>query len=573
MKIISDNEVIRYILQQQNRYVCYLGAGASAEAEVKTAQQICDDIRQQLLRNELPVNSTQKQIGQWENSRLDWDDPSRRYSTSIHAYGNPAMRVKFFRDLLKGKSPAFCHHALALLMARRHLKNVCLTTNFDKLLESAFMRQAGEECQPIRTEEELKYWETDQERCYAVKLHGDYDTNNIMNTDAEVVLINDKMKEKVKGLLKSAGMLVLGTAGYEKSVYTLFDFLTSENAENEEVLSFGLFWGVYMGKQKPKNLTAKQLEKKVEERVREGVIGPDIAEMMERASQRNERFCFFPIWGTGAFMFDLIRATENKLLIGTAELYLDHVMRLRTVFTRAGLSDAAVDKHIASLREQQQKISPKTSARAPAPELVFKAHSKDKKRAVELSVIYGDITSRSQMSAPELQHLRRAVISPEDTCISAGGGVAYLLLEKAGPYTILNELAKFSPIEHDTVSVTSGGNLPVHYIFHAAAIEIDMDANYAVSKEDVARTMTAALEKAKALDVGVLWVPLMGAGVGSLGSKKSFEGIIESIVASMSKAHKMKIMIVIYRERELPRNEISRILQKKLSKLFSIQAV
>jgi O-acetyl-ADP-ribose deacetylase (regulator of RNase III) len=381
------------------------------------------------------------------------------------------------------------------------------------------------------------------------------------------------MKEKVKGLLKSAGMFVLGTAGYERSINTLFDALALENAANEEVLSFGLFWGVYMAEQKPRNLTAKQLEEKVEERIGKGVIGPHIVQMMGRAGQRNERFCFFPIWGTGAFMFDLIKATENKLLIGTAELYLDHVMRLRTVFTRAGLSDAAVDKHIASLEEQRGKISPKDAARAPAPELVFTAHSKDKKIDVELSVIYGDITSRSQMSAPELQHLQRAVVSPEDTCISAGGGVAYLLLEKAGPYTILNELSKFSPIEHDTVCVTSGGNLPVHYIFHAAAIEIEKDANYAVSKQDVAKTMTAVLEKAKALDVGVLWVPLMGAGVGSLGPKKSFEGIVESLIAWMSEAHSVKIRLVIYRERELPRNEISRIMQNKLSRLFSIEAV
>ena len=111
---------------------------------------------------------------------------------------------------------------------------------------------------------------------------------------------------------------------------------------------------------------------------------------------------------------------------------------------------------------------------------------------------------------------RRAVVSPEDTAISAGGGVAYALLQKAGQFNILNELAKLAPVDHGDVAVTSGGELPVHYIFHAAAMMIRRDATYLIAKADVFRTMSRVLELADALDVKVLWVPLLGAGVGSV---------------------------------------------------------
>jgi O-acetyl-ADP-ribose deacetylase (regulator of RNase III) len=74
------------------------------------------------------------------------------------------------------------------------------------------------------------------------------------------------------------------------------------------------------------------------------------------------------------------------------------------------------------------------------------------------------------------------------------------------------------------------------------------------------------LEKAKALNVGVLWVPLMGAGVASLGPKQSFEGILEAIADWQGKTHQIIIMIVIYKEGELPRHVVAKSLKSKQPK-------
>ena len=51
LNVVSDSEVIRHILQAKGQFVMYLGAGVSAEAGVKTATQICEDIRTQIIRS------------------------------------------------------------------------------------------------------------------------------------------------------------------------------------------------------------------------------------------------------------------------------------------------------------------------------------------------------------------------------------------------------------------------------------------------------------------------------------------------------------------------------------------
>ena len=102
---------------------------------------------------------------------------------------------------------------------------------------------------------------------------------------------------------------------------------------------------------------------------------------------------------------------------------------------------------------------------------------------------------------------------------TCGSRAAYLLLRKAGERFVLNELTKLRPIEQCQVAVTSGGRLPVHYVFHTAALKIyenetDKKVEYAVSKSTVCESMRSVLEKAAGLEVDALYVPLMGAGTG-----------------------------------------------------------
>jgi O-acetyl-ADP-ribose deacetylase (regulator of RNase III)/NAD-dependent SIR2 family protein deacetylase len=562
----SDKEVIRHVVQNPGVYVCYLGAGASAEAGVMTAGSICEAIRAELLA---AVPSNDKERQREIDEVLEWNDESRTYLACIeNAYPNKATRVAYFRKELLGVRPSFCHHAVALLMTNGYFRQTCLTTNFDKLLEAAFVQQGKSECQPIRTDAELEFLEDQRERYFVLKLHGDCDTANILNTADETTLISDDKLDVVGGLLRKAGMLVVGTAGNEKSVQTMFNRL-SERPTSEHVLSYGLLWGVYMGPAKPPGITDSSAAEQLHERLSREV-GRDIRDMIKRGSKRNELFSFFPVWGAGNFLLDLVRATGDKEMNGIGERFLDHEMRLRHVFTAAGLSPPAIERHITSLKKGRPKASVRGLAFSWSENTVCTVEGKHS--PFRLRIVYGDITSRSFLGDPEFRSVRRAVVSPEDTCISAGGGVALGLLEKAGGEYILNELAKLAPIEHGDAAVTSGGNLPVHYILHAAALKIGADAHYSVSREDVSRTMKAVLELATVLEVGALWVPLMGTGVASLGQSQSLRGILEAIAqAKASRRRDMTVIVVIYKENEFHRNEVLRCVRSALRSSFRLR--
>ena len=577
IKVVSDLDACFSILQEKDRFICYLGAGASAEAGVKMAMAICHDIRTELEQFDPNFENDPEAVRKRIEAKLKWQDRSRRYSTCMHVGRNTRdSRVEYFRKLLSHARPSFCHHAVALLMARQYFKSTCLSTNFDKLLEMAFIQQGRMECQPIRNDSEIEYWWPVAGRAYVLKLHGDYDTDNVQNTSEETITISKKMSEKVRTLSQKSGMVVLGTAGNEESIRRLFDSLTDDSSRQEKVLSRGLLWGVYVRDSKPSEpLSQRELEDLIMGQIESGEIGEGIAEMMERTSRRDEPFCFFPIWGSGNFMNTLISATRDKELTGTAELFLDREMRLRTVFKRARLTEAAISKHIDALRKQERKLKANLekegrSAKEPRPIFIAKHVT----RGLQIRSTYGDITSRSMMSSADFQSLRRAVVSADDTCLSAGGGVARGLIRKAGHHTILNELQKFSPpINHCTVAVTSGGNLPLNYIFHAASMEIDQDGAYGVTEENVRNTMKDVLDKAAALDVRALWTPLLGAGVGPLTARQSLVAILDAILTWENPEHEMTINVVLWDESHLLPNNVLECINEKASGNWEVESL
>ncbi len=557
MRIITDDEAIRFVRQSPDTFVCYVGAGASAEAGVKSAWEICEEIRETLVPDSLAEQEKQLRL-----QDLQWHDDSYRYATCVKKYGNPAARVEYFRRLLHGVQPSFCHHAIAILVANGAFKRTIVTTNFDKLVESAFFQQGLIECQPIRSRREIEYWTTDNSRAYILKLHGDYDTYNIANTIEEIVAIDRPIQERSADMLESAGMLVLGSAGNEKSVHTFFDELAGRSGSPGRVLDFGLLWSVYMGPQKPSRVDTVAVEKQIERN-----IGREIRNLMNRMEAKNEQFAFFPVWGSGDFLLKLIDASNDKSLRSRARRYLDHEMRLRDVFEAAGMQPEAITRHLANLAAQRQRIDRLAKA-VTTPKTICKGEGKaNADRYSVVSLVYGDISARRMLDHESFQDLRRGIVSPEDTCISAGGGVAYQLLKKAGPSSILSELAKLQPIEQGSAAVTSGGNLPVEYIFHGAALKIEPDASYVVDTTAVKSTVLSVFEQAEALGVDVIWVPLMGSGVAGFSPKQSLMGILGAIKDYRFK-RKMLVNITIYSDDALPRTIAMQALKDALGLSF-----
>jgi O-acetyl-ADP-ribose deacetylase (regulator of RNase III) len=561
--LIQDYQIVRHITTDKGSYAVWMGAGISREAGIKTAGEICNALRQDLAKSAKPKNQDV-----WATRELNWDDPRRRYSTCLKKYGAAAARVKYFRGLIQGLSPVFGHHAATLLMQAGFLSKTCLTTNFDKLIEIAFAQQGNSECQAIRGDEEANFWRQEEDKCYVIKLHGDYDTHNILNTNDETAIIPKQLGNIVHNALRQRGLVVIGSSGYEDSVVRLFDDLLRD--EDSTILNMGLYWGVYISD--PKVADPIAIEQQMQRAIMNGAVNKDILEIMAR--NKKDRPCaFFPVWGAGNFFFDVVKATENRAVVGRAERYLDHTMRLQHIFAQGGLTATAISTRLNKLEQK------KASARWRDQNLNMRAQNatrvwtgKGRKSGLTLEILYGDITSRSLMDSGTPLPCRRAVVSPEDNFISASGGAALELLSKAGSHMILNELSKFSEVKHRQVVVTSGGELPVNYIFHATATKLDQDGSSKVTPDDILVTVESVLNTAFSLQVDAIFVPLIGSGEG-IKPEESLDAILQASKA-FAIAHpdyKIHISVVILDEGMLARKNIGTQLADILNDAFEIK--
>jgi O-acetyl-ADP-ribose deacetylase (regulator of RNase III) len=124
-------------------------------------------------------------------------------------------------------------------------------------------------------------------------------------------------------------------------------------------------------------------------------------------------------------------------------------------------------------------------------------------------------------------------------------------------------VSKFVPVPQGESRVTSAGNLPVHYIIHAATIEVS-EAGYGVTREDVRRTFVDVLRRASALGVEVLSVPLLGAGVAGLLPEDSFLGLLEAYQGLPDEHCPAIVIFVVFEESQLSRSSARLMMEKTL---------
>ena len=556
-RVVTDMAVAQAMATQPRRFSVWFGAGVSTEAGVKTAWEICTEIRESLMEQEMPTVADV-----WARESLDWDSEDRRYSTCLKRYrSTPAERVDYFRTLLRNTKPSFAHHGLAILAANGVISPMLFTTNFDKLLEMAFATQGNSEYLAIRSMDEAQYWLPDEEKYYVLKLHGDYDTNNIVNTTEETQEVPEALRDLACRTLQNAGLVVLGSAGHEGSVQRLlYDILGQEDGGTPR---FGLYWGVYVPGARPQFVDDTVAQHAVRTAMTQGTVNQRLVErIVERDGKK--RLCrFFPVWGAAQFLRSVVQASKRSDVINTTTRYFDHAMRVHHRLRIGGLSEGAIQVRLDDLRRNSKRSS-SPQAGVNVPSIVIDAESATLQLHVELA--YGDMTSPVLLGAPKYEKRRRAIVSPDDIFLSAGAGVARAILEQAGPQIVLQELAKFDTVPHRAVLATSGGNLAVHYILHAAAVFVKADGTYALSEEDVQQTFEAVLRLSTALGVECIFAPLIGSGSGGIDSTHSLVAILRALRKDRESndVQPLRLVIVVRDEGMLARAEFRQVLQAQL---------
>jgi hypothetical protein len=232
----------------------FLGAGASRSAGIKTAGDMIWDFKQRLYRSQkkLPPSAI-TDIGEPAIQRklqAYFDGlggfPSAGSETEYSAYFEatyhaPRDRRAYLDELIARGTPSFGHHALALLMAD-DLCRIIWTTNFDRTVEDAAAERLGgtgrlvvadlKEPEKIRRAVDENRWPV------YCKLHGDYHSDWLKNTDAELREQDVEMRRSLVDACRRRGLAVIGYSGRDAST---MEALT-EALDEGRGFPGGLFW-------------------------------------------------------------------------------------------------------------------------------------------------------------------------------------------------------------------------------------------------------------------------------------------------------------------------------------------
>jgi hypothetical protein len=232
----------------------FLGAGASRAAGIKTAGDMIWDFKQRLYRSQrkLPPSAI-TDIGEPAVQRklqahfdtlggFPAGGSETEYSAYFEAtYHSPRDRRAYLDELIARGKPSFGHHALALLMAQ-DLCRIVWTTNFDRAVEDAAAEHLGgtgrlvvadlKEPEKIRRAVDQNRWPV-----YG-KLHGDYHSDALKNTDAELRQQDAEMRRSLVDACRRQGLALIGYSGRDASI------MEALNEAPDEGRGFpgGLFW-------------------------------------------------------------------------------------------------------------------------------------------------------------------------------------------------------------------------------------------------------------------------------------------------------------------------------------------
>lgn len=231
-----------------------LGAGASRSAGIKTAWDMIWDFKQTLYRShkKLPPSSitdpgdpiVQRKLQKYFDdlgtfpANGDNDEYAKFFEET---FPNAKDRRAYLDGLIKVGKPSYGHLAIALLLKEEACK-IIWTTNFDKVIEDAASKLFGTTSRLVVADlgEPTKLTKAYAEGRFPIygKLHGDYHSEELKNTNDELRLQDDEMRKAFIQACQTNGLAVVGYSGRDDSI---LDSLR-ESLNEGRGFPQGLFW-------------------------------------------------------------------------------------------------------------------------------------------------------------------------------------------------------------------------------------------------------------------------------------------------------------------------------------------
>ncbi len=248
-----------------------IGAGCSAAAGIPTAQTMTMDFKLRLFCGitQLPRLEIDPGDPLWEeriNGFFDGregfpvaGDPTEYAVAFEKAFPNPRDRRTYIEDAVRKGVPSFGHRVLAALISSGQVPCV-FTPNFDPLIERATV--VADELQAVEKQAHLTVAALDSadraERCLReqswpllAKLHGDYQSEQLMNVPDELRTQDARMRRVLIECCRRFGLLVTGYSGRDASVMEALAEVVAAGS-----FTAGLFWTLRPGSTLPSRAVA-----------------------------------------------------------------------------------------------------------------------------------------------------------------------------------------------------------------------------------------------------------------------------------------------------------------------------
>lgn len=235
---LTGRELGRSLAMTSGQFAWFLGAGASASAGIPTAFDMILDFKARLFCDAIgvPRREIDPSDPVWQERIESHLDGNHGFPPNGHpdeygvafekAFPAEAERRRYIDDAVRRGQSSFGHRVLAALIASRQAP--CLfTTNFDPLIERAAV--VADELLPVEQRAHLTVAALDSAdravRCLQasewpllVKLHGDYQSQELKNTGTELLAQDVALRQVLIGACNRFGLVVVGYSGRDASV-------------------------------------------------------------------------------------------------------------------------------------------------------------------------------------------------------------------------------------------------------------------------------------------------------------------------------------------------------------------
>ncbi len=306
-------------------YAVLLGSGVSRSAGIPTGWEVTLDLVRRLASLE----------GKDAGDRPDeWFRADRGiepgYSSLLAALaGTPAERRALLQSYFEPnaeererglKVPTPAHRAVARLVASGHVR-VVLTTNFDRLMETALAEEGVAPAVISNGDQAQGSAPLVHQRCVVVKLHGDYLDDRIMNVETELATYDERMARLLDRVLDEYGLVISGWSGdWDPALRSALERCPSRR--------YSTFWGI-VGE--PSAVAAGLISQRAAQVVRTSGADALFTAVEGKVRALDEVGAPHPLAVASAVAEVKRYVVEDRFRVRLEDLLFDEVLRVREV--------------------------------------------------------------------------------------------------------------------------------------------------------------------------------------------------------------------------------------------------